>query len=102
MATKHRGKAAQAKYAAKQGEKIQRARQNWDGDAATREAERDHEWVLEQAAKRRPVGRPTITGETLKVVQVRLTTDQIATARRLGNGNASAGIRRALMETKSR
>lgn len=54
------------------------------------------------ATDKRTSGRPTLTGETLKVVQVRLTTDQIATARRLGNGNASAGIRRALMETKPR
>ena len=44
----------------------------------------------------RAAGRPTITGETLTVVQVRLTVDQIATARRLGAGNASAGIRLAL------
>jgi len=44
----------------------------------------------------RPAGRPTLTGETLTVVQVRLTAGQIATARRLGDGNLSEGVRKAL------
>ena len=50
------------------------------------------------ATDKRPSGRPTLTGETLKVVQVRLTADQIATARRLGAGNLSEGVRRALSD----
>lgn len=44
----------------------------------------------------RPAGRPTLTGETLTVQQVRLTAAQCATARRLGDGNLSAGVRVAL------
>lgn len=95
MSTKHRGKAAQTKYAAKMGEKISRARANYNPDAATREAERDHEWVLEQAAIRRPVGRPAVLPASHRLT-VNLTADQIATAQRLGNGNASAGVRNAL------
>ncbi len=92
MATKHRGKAAQAAYAKKQGEKMQRARENYNPEAAKREAEADHDYVLAQAR----LGRPTLTGETLTVQQVRLTAAQIATARRLGAGNLSAGVRAAL------
>jgi len=53
MATKHRGKAAQAAWAAKQGEKLTRARESFNPEAATREAEADEAWVLEQAAKRK-------------------------------------------------
>lgn len=48
------------------------------------------------ATDKRPSGRPTLTGETLTVVQVRLTANQIATARKLGAGNLSEGVRRAL------
>jgi len=44
------------------------------------------------------MSRPTLTGETLTVQQVRLTAAQIATARRLGDGNLSAGVRMALEE----
>ena len=46
----------------------------------------------------RPAGRPTLTGETLTVQQVRLTAAQCATARRLGAGNLSAGVRAALTD----
>lgn len=42
------------------------------------------------------MSRPTLTGETLTVQQVNLTAAQIATARRLGDGNLSAGVRKAL------
>lgn len=41
-------------------------------------------------------GRPPLDGETKTVHQVRLTAAQVDTARRLGDGNVSAGIRRAL------
>jgi hypothetical protein len=48
------------------------------------------------------MSRPTLTGETLTVQQVRLTAAQIATARRLGQGNLSAGVRAALENTDDR
>jgi hypothetical protein len=41
-------------------------------------------------------GRPALYGETLQVCQVRLTRRQLETAKRLGRGNASAGVREAL------
>lgn len=45
-------------------------------------------------------GRPPLDGDrALTVVQVRLSAAQIATARRLGNGNISAGVRAALDAT---
>jgi vacuolar-type H+-ATPase subunit I/STV1 len=109
MATKHRGKAAQAAYARKQAEKIARYRENFNIEAAEREAERDHEDILATVAEARErgvtvatvireqrLGRPPLDGETKTVQQVRLTAAQLATARRLGDGNASEGIRRAL------
>lgn len=98
MATKHRGKAAQAAWAAKQGEKIQRARANYDPDAATREAERDHEYVLDQAAARRPLGRPVTAPAPRKPRQVMLSDAEADTARRLGDGNLSEGVRKALSD----
>lgn len=50
---------------------------------------------------RRPVGRPSTLPATQRLT-VNLTADQIATARRLGDGNASAGVRRALELVESR
>lgn len=44
----------------------------------------------------KPAGRPPLDGTTKTVYQVRLTAAQVATARALGDGNASAGIRAAL------
>ncbi len=102
MPTKHRGKAAQAAYAKKQAEKISRARANWKPDDS---ADRDLEHIRETVAEARERGvtvatvirgRPPLDGETKTVTQVRLTAAQLDTARRLGDGNASAGIRRAL------
>lgn len=48
------------------------------------------------APDRRPVGRPSTLPATQRLT-VNLTADQIATARRLGNGNASEGVRKALL-----
>jgi len=100
MATKHRGKAAQAAWAAKQGEKLIRARENWNPDAATREAVADEAWVLAHAKPAR-LGRPVTAPEPRRSRQIMLSDSELAIARRLGNGNASAGIRAALdaMET---
>lgn len=53
------------------------------------------------APDRRPVGRPSVLPATQRLT-VNLTTDQIATARKLGNGNASAGVRKALELVVSR
>lgn len=53
------------------------------------------------APDRRPVGRPSTLPATQRMT-VNLTADQIATARSLGNGNASAGVRRALELAESR
>lgn len=107
MATKHRGKAAQAKYAAKQGEKIARARANFNMESSMRDADRDHEYVLEQAAKRKRApggGRKPLasTDDPTQRHDVTMPVSLWDKARELGDGNASAGIRRALMETKSR
>lgn len=46
----------------------------------------------------RPAGRPPLDGTAKTVYQVRLTADHIETARRLGNGNISAGVRLALCQ----
>lgn len=43
----------------------------------------------------RPVGRPAVLPASHRLT-VNLTADQIATAQRLGDGNASAGVRKAL------
>jgi hypothetical protein len=59
----------------------------------SRAAARQH---AAQYTTTKSAGRPTLTGETLTVQQVRLTAAQIATARRLGAGNLSAGVRAAL------
>jgi hypothetical protein len=96
MATKHRGKAAQAKHAAKLGEKITRARANFNPESATREAEANHEYVIEQARLRRPAHRPPVLPEGCRRVTVNLTPAEIETARKLGQGNLSAGVRKAL------
>ena len=92
MATKHRGKAAQAAWAAKKGEKISRARENWNPEAAKRAAETDHERCIERAK----AGRPPLDGTAKRAHSIHMTADHIATARRLGNGNISAGVRLAL------
>jgi len=102
MATKHRGKAAQAAWAAKQGEKLTRARENYKPDAAIREAEADEGWVLEQAAKRKRApgaGRKPLAASPDDPTQrqdVTMPASLWDRARALGNGNASAGIRIAL------
>lgn len=43
-----------------------------------------------------PAGRPPLDGEPKTVHSVHLTAAHVATARRLGNGNVSAGLRMAL------
>lgn len=97
-----RGKAAQAAYAKKQGEKMIRARGNWNPDAAKREAEADEAWVLEQAAKRKRApgaGRKPLAASPDDPTQrqdVTMPASLWARARELGDGNASAGIRIAL------
>lgn len=52
-------------------------------------------------ANLRAAGRPPLDGETKTIHQVRLTAAQVETARRLGDGNVSAGIRRALSPTET-
>lgn len=47
-------------------------------------------------APRRPAHRPVTLPADCRRVTVNLTPEAIATARRLGNGNLSEGVRRAL------
>lgn len=47
-------------------------------------------------AAARPAHRPPVLPEGTRRVTVNLTADAIATARRLGAGNLSEGVRRAL------
>ena len=48
-----------------------------------------------------PVGRPRESTETLKITPVNLAPSHIAKAKRLGNGNTSAGVRTALEQAKA-
>lgn len=53
-------------------------------------------------ADKRPAHRPPVLPEGTRRVTVNLTADAIATARRLGAGNLSEGVRRALELAESR
>lgn len=103
MATKHRGKAAQAAWAKKNGEKIAKARENYNIESAKREIELDAEYCAEKAKAQ--VGRPNELGDT-KRVSINLTPEHVAIAKRIGkligNGSLSAGVRAALEAERER
>lgn len=86
-----RGKAANAARAKKIGAEVARQRATYNIEAQERHHAADFEHVLERAR----VGRPATLPPTKRVV-VALTAQQVETARQLGDGNVSAGIRRAL------
>lgn len=86
-----RGKAANAARAKKIGAEVARQRATYNTETQERHTAADFELVLEKAR----VGRPSTLPPTKRVI-VALTAAQVETASRLGDGNVSAGIRRAL------
>jgi len=94
MDIKHRGKAAQAAWAKKNGEKIAKARENYNIESAKREIELDAEYCAEKAKSR--MGRPRISDAPMLSKVVTVTAKHVAIAKRIGDGNVSAGVRAAL------